>query len=85
MEAGEEPQVTSLRSYAAKRQHKPFRGQVCWVCTIPERKEIDENHGHVTRQFIVEWLIDTGYSEKEATKARINYHFQSGHHLKGKK
>lgn len=67
----------SLIEHAAASVHK---GPKCWLCTIPERSEVEEavRSGHVTRAAALRWLRDAcGY--QEASVHRLENHFQNGH------
>ena len=52
----------------------------CWVCSIPERGEIDEwlsKSGSVSA--VVRWLYaDCGYAN--VTRERVRYHAEAGHY-----
>jgi hypothetical protein len=66
------------RGRAAKRA-RPSR---CWVCLLPSdlRSELDEmlRNREFTKAALVRTLRREGYPE--ATRNRINYHIESGHH-----
>lgn len=72
----------SLAQAASARVVRP--GPSCWLCSLPELKEIHEEHAKGVKVVaILEWLLeDCGY--KEATKNRIVNHFGNRHHLRGK-
>lgn len=73
-----------LRDYASKNA----RGLACWICSIPERKEIDEalkSEGPVSSiSLICRWLMDEcKYSPKEASRNKLRRHRDQGHHEQG--
>jgi len=60
--------------------HKALGAQkrgTCWVCGIPEMKEIDAAiHEGVTQASILGWLVkERGYSSQEAKFCRVRYHY----------
>lgn len=67
----------SLVEYAA--EHPVHRGFNCWLCTIPERKEIEEAHqGGAAQSVIRHWLMEVcGYRPEDATVNRIGNHIRN--------
>jgi hypothetical protein len=58
-------------------------GRVCWACGIPESAEINaaRKAGGVSVPAMCKWLISKkGYTKDQATKAKLNYHFERDHH-----
>lgn len=77
------PKKVSLAEYAAAKAPPP-----CYVCTLPERAEIDENRrGGVGYRFILEWLWEVrGYKTSGVggvSASAIEKHFKQQHHYKG--
>jgi len=72
-----------LAEFAEKNPSRTSGG--CWVCQLPERKEIDK--GLKAGNFpslIARWLKTLGYTE--ATEGRVRYHRdQEGIPAPGKK
>ena len=62
----------TLAEFAAAH---PTRGSGCWMCTIPEREEIEEaRRNRVQISVIVDWLNgECGYGDK-ATPNRVSNH-----------
>lgn len=72
----------------------PLHNGTCWLCGIPERGEVDEALARGVRaRAIVGYLSTRGYRARARTQdgrwvgdlssARINYHYQMQHHLRG--
>ena len=57
-------------------------GRQCWVCSIPEREEIDQAlHRNASSGLILRWLLnERGYSKSEATRNKVANHKEKGHH-----
>lgn len=81
------PKQPSLREYASNvGTRRP--GRVCWLCQIPERKQVDSERrafeARVSEPIsiprIVEWLRLRGH--EDATEDRVVGHFRRGHHRK---
>lgn len=60
------------------------RGRTCWLCLIPERAEVEKGHlDGVLVPVIIRWLKGRGYTDADATRNRIHYHFGNDHHITG--
>lgn len=71
-----------LVSFAAKL--KP----ACFICTIPERDEIEMAWGKGVRSSaIIAWLVDVREHDAEAVpeRKRIDQHFDGNHHKRAGK
>ncbi len=71
-----------LDSYQRKRTGPP-----CWLCSIPQREEIDaqrrERGSGCGTMRVMDWLASPeggGYAREMATKNRIQHHFDNRHH-----
>lgn len=67
----------------SKANPNPHGGK-CWVCTLPEKNEIDEalRTGQSQPVQIREWLInECGYGSDVCTSTRIAGHVQRRHYV----
>jgi len=72
----------SLKDYAVA--NPPHKGPVCWVCTLPQRVEIDQAlRSGLYPTLIREWLInECGYKPSECSIPKVQGHHSRGHHEK---